>query len=306
MERAKFESSPLLGGLEVLEATYEKQAFSRHTHEGYTVGVIRKGAQRFWRTGGYHVAPASSIILVNADQVHDGHSATEGGWTYEAMYPTEAQFESVSKDLGLASKVPYFPFAVEEDPKLSNQLLMLFSLLRSNEDPLLTETFTHHVLLSLTCRFNKRPQLPEDIVKIGPKLDLVREYLHQNATEAVSLEALSELSGVSPYHLVRQFKARYGLPPHAYQIQQRVRRAQHMMKNGFSLADCAISCGFHDQSHFHRHFRRAIGVTPKQYQKAILCNSSIRVADKTESILPHSDKSKDSHEQGQSRINHEE
>ncbi|MGF1769745.1 AraC family transcriptional regulator [Enterovibrio makurazakiensis] len=269
MEHAKFDASPLLGGLEILQATYEKQAFSRHTHEGYTVGVIRHGAQRFWRNGGYHIAPTSSIILVNADQIHDGHSASEGGWTYEAMYPTEAQFDAVTKDLGLASTTPYFPYAVEQDPKLSHQLLTLFSLLRNSEDTLLTETYAHHLLLTLTCRFNKRPQLPKDIAKIVPQLELVREYLHQHASDTVSLETLSTLSGISPYHLVRQFKSRFGLPPHAYQIQQRIRLAQSMLKNGFSLVDCAVSSGFHDQSHLHRHFRRTIGVTPKQYQRAI-------------------------------------
>ncbi|MEZ8143830.1 AraC family transcriptional regulator [Enterovibrio norvegicus FF-33] len=274
MEHAKFDASPLLGGLELLQATYEKQAFSRHTHEGYTVGVIRHGAQRFWRNGSYHVAPTSSIIMVNADQIHDGHSASEGGWAYEAMYPTNAQFQAVTKDLGLASDVPYFPFAVEQDPKLANQLLTLFALLRNNEDTLLTETFTHHLLLTLTCRFNKHPQQPVDIAKIGPQLDVVREYLHQHVTDTVNLDTLSVLSGISPYHLVRQFKARFGLPPHAYQIQQRIRLAQSMLKNGLSLVDCAIASGFHDQSHLHRHFRRAIGVTPKQYQRAISCKLS--------------------------------
>ncbi|KXF82437.1 AraC family transcriptional regulator [Enterovibrio coralii] len=274
MEFAKFDASPLLGGLEILQATYEKQAFSRHTHEGYTVGVIREGAQRFWRNGSYHIAPTNSIILVNADQIHDGHSASEGGWSYEAMYPTEAQFEAVNADLGLASATPYFPAAVENDQKLANQLVMLFDLLRDNEEPLLTETFTHHVLLSLTCRFQRQTQSILPAPSLGPQLDMVREYLHQHFADGIQLDDLSQLTGVSPYHLVRQFKARFGLPPHAYQIQLKVRRAKLLLKSGMPVAECAHACGFHDQSHLHRHFRRAMGVTPKQYQKAILCNSS--------------------------------
>ncbi|MDD1783201.1 AraC family transcriptional regulator [Enterovibrio sp. ZSDZ35] len=274
MEFAKFDASPLLGGLEILQATYEKQAFSRHTHEGYTVGVIRQGAQRFWRNGGYHVAPTNSIILVNADQIHDGHSASEGGWSYEAMYPTEAQFEAVSADLGLPCSTPYFPTAVETDPKLANQLIMLFDLLRENQDPLLTETFTHHTLLSLTCRYQKPSSVSIPSPSLGPQLDLVREYLHQHFTDNITLDDLSSMTGVSPYHLVRQFKSRFGLPPHAYQIQLKIRRAKALLKTGLSIADSAMASGFHDQSHLHRHFRRAIGVTPKQYQRAILCNSS--------------------------------
>ncbi len=122
------------------------------------MGVIRQGAQRFWRHGGYHIAPQNSIILVNADQIHDGHSATEGGWTYEAMYPTELQFKAVTQELGLTSEVPYFPEAVEQNPQLAHQLLTLFSLLRENQDPLLTETYTHHTLLSLLVGLTNGPK----------------------------------------------------------------------------------------------------------------------------------------------------
>ena len=90
-EIATFKIAQELGGLELLDAKYEKQNFSRHSHEGYTIGVIEKGAQQFFRTGGNHIAPQDSIILVNADEVHNGHSASEGGWEYKAMYPDEQE-----------------------------------------------------------------------------------------------------------------------------------------------------------------------------------------------------------------------
>lgn len=86
-EQAHFMHVDDLGGLEVLQATYRRQTFSRHSHEGFCVGVIDDGAQRFYRTGGEHVAPLGSIILVNADDIHTGSSATEEGWSYQAMYP---------------------------------------------------------------------------------------------------------------------------------------------------------------------------------------------------------------------------
>ena len=84
-EFADFQIAKELGGLELLDASYNKQNFSRHSHEGFTVGVIEQGAQRFFRTGGNHIAPQDSIILVNAEEVHNGHSATDYGWSYKAM-----------------------------------------------------------------------------------------------------------------------------------------------------------------------------------------------------------------------------
>ena len=52
-EKAEYKITEELGGLETLNAEYEKQNFSRHSHEGYTLGVIEQGAQRFYRTGGH-------------------------------------------------------------------------------------------------------------------------------------------------------------------------------------------------------------------------------------------------------------
>ena len=57
-EIAQYKIADELGGLELLNARYEKQNFSRHSHEGYTIGVIETGAQRFYRTGGAPCGPA--------------------------------------------------------------------------------------------------------------------------------------------------------------------------------------------------------------------------------------------------------
>ncbi|MDF5029677.1 helix-turn-helix transcriptional regulator, partial [Vibrio parahaemolyticus] len=74
-----------------------------------------------------------------------------------------------------------------------------------------------------------------------------------------------KLSGLSPFHLLREFQKQFGFPPHAYQIQQRLRMAKKLLKMGQKISDVAQECGFHDQSHLHRHFKKAMGVTPGQY-----------------------------------------
>ncbi len=119
-ESAKFQVADELGGIELLDAQYETQNFSRHSHEGYTVGVIERGAQRFYRTGGNHVAPQDSIILVNADEVHTGHSAVEGGWAYKAMYRYPSSFRlSRASWAMVVTALPTFPkpwFTIRSSP----------------------------------------------------------------------------------------------------------------------------------------------------------------------------------------------
>jgi AraC-like DNA-binding protein len=269
-ERASYRITEELGGLELLDADYEKQNFSRHSHEGYTIGVIETGAQRFYRTGGHHVAPKDTIILVNADEVHSGHSASEGGWAYRAMYPLPEQLAQVTKDLNLPNYgAPYFTQPVVVDPELANQIRLVFNSLEQSDNRLLRETLIYGTLVKLIGKHAKSR------LNTGPErhaqrqLVLVKEFLDDFPQADVSLDDLAKLAALSPYHLVRTFQKEYGLPPRAYQIQSRLRMARRLLKQGHSISDTAQECGFHDQSHFHRHFKKANGYTPGQYIKML-------------------------------------
>jgi transcriptional regulator GlxA family with amidase domain len=55
------------------------------------------------------------------------------------------------------------------------------------------------------------------------------------------------------------------MPPHAYQIQVRLLRAKKLLRSGRHPADVAYATGFADQSHFSRHFKRLMGLTPARY-----------------------------------------
>jgi AraC family transcriptional regulator len=73
---------------------------------------------------------------------------------------------------------------------------------------------------------------------------------------------------LSVYHFARQFKRATGLPPHQYVIMRRVERAKQLLQGGtdLSLAEVAAGAGFSDQSQFSHHFKRLVGVTPRQYR----------------------------------------
>lgn len=66
----------------------------------------------------------------------------------------------------------------------------------------------------------------------------------------------------------RQFKTTTGLPPHQYVIARRVERAQQLLRGDgdLGLAEVALRVGFSDQSQFSFHFRRIVGVTPRQFR----------------------------------------
>jgi AraC-like DNA-binding protein len=97
----------------------------------------------------------------------------------------------------------------------------------------------------------------------------VREYLHENYRESISLAELAAIAGVSKYHLVRTFRAAIGAPPHMYQLRLRLTRSLLMLQQGAPLSAVAYELGFADQSHFTRAFRSEYGTTPGAWVRAL-------------------------------------
>jgi AraC-like DNA-binding protein len=96
----------------------------------------------------------------------------------------------------------------------------------------------------------------------------LREVLHSNEGSRLNLLRFAEREGVSLFQLLRGFKRRYGLPPHAYELHMRVERARQMLHLGYTVAEVAAAHDFVDQSHFTRHFRRMWGMTPGSYARS--------------------------------------
>lgn len=271
-EFAHYHHSDMLGGLELLCARYQTRTFGKHSHEGFTIGVIEEGAQSFYRSGSQHIAPTGTIILVNADDIHDGHAETHGGWAYQALYPLPQQLGELTLAMTEGREsTPYFPLPVVFDPQLANALK---TAIQASSDPycsrLQRETWMLQALQQLVSRHARsRPQ----VAKRGRALSQllrVKDFLDQHPCADLSLQELAQLATLSPYHMARAFKQQFGLPPHAYQVQVRLRRAKQLLRQGLPSTQVAQECGFHDQSHLHRHFVRAMGATPGQYQSCVL------------------------------------
>lgn len=95
---------------------------------------------------------------------------------------------------------------------------------------------------------------------------LVTDYINDRLEQKLGLEELATIVGFSQYHFARAFKQSTGLSPHQYVIRQRVERAKQLLQKGkMDIGQVAIVCGFTHQSHLHRHFKRLIGITPKEF-----------------------------------------
>jgi AraC-like DNA-binding protein len=91
--------------------------------------------------------------------------------------------------------------------------------------------------------------------------------LEERMADPPSLERLATDLGTSPFALLRAFRAAYGMPPHTWLTDARVRRARRLLDAGAAPAEAAVAVGFTDQPHLNRHFARIVGVPPGAYQR---------------------------------------
>jgi transcriptional regulator GlxA family with amidase domain len=101
-------------------------------------------------------------------------------------------------------------------------------------------------------------------------LQRVLGYVEAHLEKNISIQALSEIAGLSKFHFARTFKHSKGMTPHEYTLQCRVRRAQRLLsETDMPLSEIALASGFSDQSHCARRFRQETGLTPSQYRRAL-------------------------------------
>jgi AraC family transcriptional regulator len=96
----------------------------------------------------------------------------------------------------------------------------------------------------------------------------VMDFVQAHLGQSLSLEALAQQTGFSPYHFARLFRQTTGESPHQFVLRQRIERAQRLLKEtDVSLAHIALESGFANQSHLTQAFKRHFGLTPRAYRR---------------------------------------
>ncbi|MEM1107646.1 MAG: AraC family transcriptional regulator [Planctomycetota bacterium] len=115
------------------------------------------------------------------------------------------------------------------------------------------------------------PPAPQGPPRIGHRdLDQVRQYIEAHLGDDITLDQLAGVTELSKHHFARLFKQSMGQTPHRYLMERRVERAKQLLRSPAedfrTIASIALACGFTDQSHLGRHFKRIVGVTPAEFR----------------------------------------
>jgi len=165
--------------------------------------------------------------------------------------------------------------------RLRRNFSAFFQLLQSAASPMQMQAQLLELSELMIGELIQGARQPRPIV--GPPLRAaarMRECMNEEGLN-LDLETLAKRVGLNRFQALRAFKQRYGLPPYAYQLCLRMNHARRLLLEGTAAADVALRCGFADQSHFNRHFKKFFAVTPVRYARGHAPSSRGRVFDLT-------------------------
>jgi AraC-like DNA-binding protein len=265
-EQARYWQYPELPGVDLLHAHYIRKAFARHTHETFVFAAIIEGVEAFHYRNDLVRAGPGQIALVNPDTSHTGHAGVPEGWTYRTLYPAAELIESIAADtIALRGSVG-FTSPVVDDPYAAR---LVVDVHRAAEEgnALAADSLLRLVTARMLRSHGGRLPVLQPRSAGARNAARARALLEERMAEPPSLERLAQELTTSPFALLRAFKAAYGMPPHTWLTDARVRRARHLLDAGTAPAEAAVAVGFTDQPHLNRHFTRIVGVPPGAYRK---------------------------------------
>jgi len=97
----------------------------------------------------------------------------------------------------------------------------------------------------------------------------VTTHIETNLNAVITTKDLALLARLSVFHFCRAFRDSFGESPHGYVMRRRLEHAQGLMlTTNASLGEIAADCGFTDQAHLSRLFRRIVGESPGMWRRA--------------------------------------
>ena len=128
----------------------------------------------------------------------------------------------------------------------------------------LSKTLAVHLFQTYTFPSLQISEEAEQLVKIKSAI----AYINKNLDRSLRVEEIAAEVNTSKYHFCRVFKHSVGVSPYQYLLQQRIERSKTLLQSNLklSIADVALQCGFANQSHFCKCFRKYTTLTPKTYR----------------------------------------
>jgi AraC-like DNA-binding protein len=243
-------------------------AFSPHRHDTYTVALTMAGVQAFNYRGAMRHSLPGQVLILHPEEIHDGHCCDEAGFSYRAAYVPPTHVQTV---LG-GAELPFVVDGISTNPAMIAAAMSMVIDCAGVEDTDAYEDALYDLAQAMNEVAGKAAK-----VRTANRTAVMRarEFLDTAVVDGARLEELEQVADCDRWQLSRDFRALLGTSPYRYLQYRRVDLAKRLLREGSTLAEAAYAAGFADQSHFGRTFRKAVGLTPKEWLRSDLARTII-------------------------------
>jgi AraC-like DNA-binding protein len=252
-------------GLELLRAWFPGEAYQKHRHDTYAIGLTDSGVQVFDYRGAVHTSLPGQVVVLHPDEIHDGRAGTSEGFGYRILYAEPALVAEALRTLrGRSYPLPFVSDAVSANDTLAHAIEEAF---RVPLDSLALDGIIVELARGLMAGARDHARRASRRVDLAA-VARARQFLDAERTRVVHSTELESITGLTRYDLCRQFRIAFGTSPHRYLLMRRLELARDRIHEGRPLVEVACDTGFADQAHFTRTFKSAFGLTPARYRHA--------------------------------------
>ena len=146
----------------------------------------------------------------------------------------------------------------------------IHNICRNSKDPEVIKAEASCVFLKIIQFLAKNQQR---ITTNSNSVDMIRYYIDCNITKNIKISDISDITHYTPQHIIRIFKQKYGITPHQYIIDSKIRISMPMLQvTDKSIEEISNELNFSDPHHFSYLFEKKTGMRPLTYRKQFTKN----------------------------------
>ncbi|NRT36100.1 AraC-like DNA-binding protein [Clostridium beijerinckii] len=244
------------------------QKFPNHFHDYYVIGFIENGKRYLSCKNKQYIIETGDLIVFNPGDIHTCEQIDDRTLDYRCINIKKDVMKKITFEITGKEYLPNFMEFVLFRNELTSSLKELHLMIMEEEKLKKEELFLF--IIEQLIREYSNPVSEMTIQEASAEIKTVCDYLENNYMENITLNQLSNLTGLSKYYLLHSFTKQKGISPYNYLKTIRIGKAKKMLEQGIAPIDVAFKTGFTDQSHFTNFFKKLIGLTPKQYMNIFI------------------------------------
>ncbi|MBE6612966.1 MAG: AraC family transcriptional regulator [Ruminococcaceae bacterium] len=238
----------------------------RHMHDSYELLFVLSGNIRVTNGSTSVIIAAPSLVMHRPFTLHRVERIGQDEPYHRYVYNFAKSLCQSMPDCPDPDRIFTRDMRVlQPDARLCERLSSMMELMSGKEN----EHIRRYLMAAVLSELAKTDGFSEPVLPAGQLSyisDVIR-CLSDRFCETITPHELAEQYYISVSKLERDFKSATGMTIREMVWQMRIQLAKELLMQGELVADTAHRCGFVNESHFIRVFKRVCGTTPLRFRR---------------------------------------